>query len=438
MPRSKYLWIMKKNTFLVIVVLSALAMAGVVFIQVFWIRSALQLQEEQFDNKVKLALKGVVNELYECKNDTCHFRQLCSSECGSRYNLEPADINRQLLDSLIRSEFSSMKIRERYAYGIFHKNNREVILVSDTAYKSQLAETSHRSSLSCIYSSNDFFLGAFFPDEHTMAMRKILWWLILCFLLIGMLVFGFSFTIHSFFKQKRLSEMKSDFVNNMTHEFKTPIATISLASEMLQKPAILASAPKATKYASIIYDENQRLKNQVEHVLQIAVLDKHEYQLKLTEFDLHELIESVAGNFRLMLKDRKGKLEFIPGAENAAVKADKMHVQNMLLNLLDNADKYSPDAPQITIRTRKYSEGLVFSVEDKGVGISSENQKHIFKKLFRVHTGDVHDVKGFGLGLFYVKSMAEAHGGTVKVKSEPGKGSRFEVYLPANPQPSNT
>lgn len=232
--------------------------------------------------------------------------------------------------------------------------------------------------------------------------------------------------------------MKSDFVNNMTHEFKTPIATISLASEMLQKPAVLASAPKATKYASIIYDENQRLKNQVEHVLQIAVLDKHEYQLKLTEFDLHELIESVSDNFRIMLKDRKGKLEFIRGTENALVKADKMHVQNMLLNLLDNAYKYSPAAPQITVSTRNYPDGVVFSVEDKGIGISSENQKHIFKKLFRVHTGDVHDVKGFGLGLFYVKSMAEAHGGSVKVKSEPGKGSRFEVYLPTNPNLSNT
>lgn len=425
---------MKRKTFLLIIVLSALAMAGVVFIQFFWIRSALQLQEEQFDNKVKLALKGVVNELYECKNDSCNFRQLCSSECGSRHNLEPADINRRLLDSLIRSEFSSMKINELYIYGIFHKKNMETVFVSDLAFKNQLAETRHRSSLSCIYSNNDFYLGVVFPDEHTMAMRKILWWMILCFLLIGMLVYGFAYTIHSFFKQKRLSEMKSDFVNNMTHEFKTPIATISLASEMLQKPAVLSSPAKATKYASIIYDENQRLKNQVEHVLQIAVLDKHEYRLRLSEFDLHELIESVCENFKLMLKDRKGRLEFIPGAGNPKITADKMHVQNMLLNLLDNAGKYSPGAPQIIVRTRNDGDGIVFSVEDKGIGISSEDQKHIFKKLFRVHTGDVHNVKGFGLGLYYVKTMAEAHHGTVKVKSEPGEGSRFDVYLPVNQQ----
>lgn len=429
---------MNRNTFRIIVALSALAMAGVVFIQIFWIRSALQLQDEQFNNKVKLAMKGVVNELYECKNDSCQIKNLCSATCGSRHNLNPSHINRQLLDSLIISEFSSMKLNEQYIYGIFHKFTGNVSLVSNEAYREALPATTHRSSLSCIYNDNAYYLGVIFPEEQTMALRKILWWMVLCFLLIGMLVYGFGFTIHSFLKQKRLSEMKSDFVNNMTHEFKTPIATISLASEMLQKPAVLASPSKATKYASIIYDENQRLKNQVDHVLQIAVLDKHEYRLKVTEFDLHELIVSVAANFRLMLKDRKGKLDFVAGAENAVIKADKMHVQNILFNLLDNANKYSPDSPQITISTRNYPEGISFAVEDKGIGISSENQKHVFKKLFRVHTGDVHNVKGFGLGLYYVRTMAEAHGGSVKVRSEPGKGSRFEVYLPANPQFSNT
>lgn len=429
---------MKRDTFLLIVILSALALAGVVFIQFFWIRNALQLQEEQFDSKVKLALKGVVNDMYECKNDSCTFRQLCSDECASIYMLEPENISRALLDSLVKTEFSSMKLTEPYIYGIFHKKSREVIIVSDPAYKSRLPDAHHRSSLTCIYSSNDYFLGAIFPQEHTIALRNILWWLILCFLLIGMLVFGFGFTIHSFLKQKRLSEMKSDFVNNMTHEFKTPIATISLASEMLQKPAVLSSPPKATKYASIIYDENQRLKNQVDHVLQIAVLDKHEYSLRIEEFDLHELIHHVADNFTIVLKDRKGKLEIIPESLNPLIYADKMHVQNMLLNLLDNANKYSPEAPRISVRTRDVAGGIVFSVEDKGIGISHENQKHIFKKLFRAHTGDVHDVKGFGLGLFYVKTMAEAHGGSVKVKSEPGKGSRFDIYLPLDNHPKKS
>ena len=421
---------MKRNTFLIIVILSAIALAGVVFIQFFWIRNALQLQEDQFDNKVKLALKGVVNDLYECKNDTCTFRRLCMGECANIHGFEPENISRTLLDSLVATEFSSMNLDQPYIYGIFHHKSREVIIISDTLYSRQLVDSQHRSSLSCIYSCNDYFLGAIFPMEHTIALRNILWWLILCFLLIGMLVFGFSFTIHSFLKQKRLSEMKSDFVNNMTHEFKTPIATISLASEMLKKPAVLASQPKATKYASIIYDENQRLKNQVDHVLQIAVLDKQEYSLKKEDFDLHEMIHQVADNFTIIIKDRKGKLDILTDAINPVITADKMHIRNILLNLLDNANKYSPQAPLITVVTRNVTDGIMLSVEDQGIGISHENQKHIFRKLYRIHTGDVHDVKGFGLGLYYVKIMAEAHGGHVKVKSEPGKGSRFDVFLP--------
>ncbi|HNX44943.1 MAG TPA: HAMP domain-containing sensor histidine kinase [Bacteroidales bacterium] len=421
---------MKRNNFLLIVILSALSLAGVVFFQFFWMRSAIQLQEDQFDNKVKLALKGIVNELYECKNDTCTSRDTCSFRCATAHRPNTSHINTRLLDSLVRTEFVSMKLEGPYIYGIFHQGNNKVIYVSNPAYESRLPGTAHYSSLSCIFSKSDYYLGAIFPNEHKLIFNKVLWWTILCFFLIAILIFGFSFTIWSFLRQKRLTEIKNDFVNNMTHEFKTPIATISLASELLQKPAILASPSRATKYASIIYDENQRLKNQVEHVLQIAVLDRHSYNLKLSEFDLHELINHVVENFRIVLKERKGKLELFTDAENSILVADKMHVQSMLMNLLDNANKYSASEPSITIRTSNSADGIVFSVEDRGIGISAENQRYIFKKLFRVPTGDVHDVKGFGLGLFYVKNMAEAHGGSIKVKSEPGHGSRFDVYLP--------
>lgn len=423
---------MKRNNFLLIVILSALSLAGVVFFQFFWMRSAIQLQEDQFDNKVKLALKGIVNELYECKNDTCIYKNTCSFGCATARRADSFHLNKRLLDSLVKAEFRSMNLNEPYIYGIFHQSNNKVVYVSNPAYKSQLPVTHHNSSLSCIFSKSDYYLGAIFPDEHKLVFNKVVWWTILCFFLIAILVFGFAFTIWSFLKQKRLTEIKNDFVNNMTHEFKTPIATISLASELLQKPAILSSPVRATKYASIIYDENQRLKNQVEHVLQIAVLDKRGYNLKLSEFDLHELIDHVAENFRIVLKERKGNLELFRDAENSILVADKMHVQSMLMNLLDNANKYSAEEPQITIRTSNTAEGILLSVEDKGIGISTENQRHIFKKLFRVPTGDVHDVKGFGLGLFYVKNMAEAHGGSIRVKSEPGHGSRFDVYLPFN------
>lgn len=273
-------------------------------------------------------------------------------------------------------------------------------------------------------------LAAWFPDEKNQAMQSIFWWLLICFLLLAILVFGFIFNIYSFLRQKKISEMKSDFVNNITHEFKTPIATISLASEMLLKPSVLASETKARKYAGIIYDENIRLRNQVEHVLQLAVLDRGTFDLKYKSMDVHQLIHKVAENFQLIVKERNGSLKLQLNATNHQSYADTMHIENVIINLLDNANKYSPENPDITISTFNRNDHIVVAVEDKGIGISTENQKHIFRKMFRIHTGNLHDVKGFGLGLYYVKRLVEAHNGNVNLHSEPGKGSRFEISLP--------
>ena len=224
--------------------------------------------------------------------------------------------------------------------------------------------------------------------------------------------------------------MKTDFVNNITHEFKTPIATISLASEMLLKPAVLASEAKARKYAGIIYDENIRLKNQVENVLQLAVLDRGMYNLKYKSIDIHQLILKITESYQLLIKEKNGMLKLQLNATNYQSYADELHIENIISNLLDNANKYSPVNPDITISTFNRNDHIVVAVEDKGIGISNENQKHIFRKMFRVHTGNVHDVKGFGLGLYYVKRMVEAHNGNINLHSEPGKGSRFEISLP--------
>jgi signal transduction histidine kinase len=219
-------------------------------------------------------------------------------------------------------------------------------------------------------------------------------------------------------------------VNNITHEFKTPIATISLASEMLLKPSVLSSETKARKYAGIIYDENIRLKNQVENVLQLATLDRGEFNLKYKSIDVHQLIYKVTESFQLLVKEKNGSLKLLLNAPNHQSYVDSMHIENVISNLLDNAEKYSPEIPDITISTFNRNDHIVIAVEDKGIGISKENQKRIFRKLYRVHTGNLHNVKGFGLGLYYVKSLIEAHNGNVNLHSEPGKGSRFEISLP--------
>ena len=428
---------MNRRVFLFIVILTGLSLAGVIFIQFFWVRNAIELQEKQFDNSVTLALKSVVNEMYECKTDTCEGSLFCREECTHNNGHLKVVINKQYLDSLVSAEFSSMGLDAPYVYGIFNPETKKTILISASpdGYQENpgidaLQKTQHAASLSCIYRASATQLRAWFPDEGRRALMNILWWLVLCFLLITILVIGFSYTIYSFLRQKKLSEMKSDFVNNMTHEFKTPIATISLASEMLLKPSVISSAEKARKYAGIIYDENQRLRNQVEHILQLAVLDREEFRLRERETEVHSLIEELIDQFGLLVKERKGTIRKKLDADSTLVVADPMHLRNIIANLLDNACKYSPGQPDILVATSNTSEGIVIAVEDKGIGISHENQKHIFKKLYRVPTGNVHDVKGFGLGLFYVKTIAEAHGGRIRLKSETGKGSRFELFLP--------
>lgn len=421
---------MRKTTFLIIVTITGIALAGIIFIQFFWIRNAIQLQEEQFDNRVRLALKGTVNLMYESRSDTCIDGLFCNNDCIRKDSILPVGINVAVLKPLINTEFSEAGLHGPYIYGIYSPNSSRTEYISKPGYEAQLLKSKHTASLSCIFKNDQMVLGAWFPDEKNRALNSIFWWLLVCFILLIMLVIGFIFNIYSFLRQKKISEMKTDFVNNITHEFKTPIATISLASEMLLKPLVLSSETKTRKYAGIIYDENLRLKNQVEHVLQLAVLDRGTYNLNYESIDMHQLIHKAAESFQLLMKEKNGTLQLMLNAANHQVYADIMHIENIIVNLLDNGNKYSPGIPDITISTFNRNDHIVVAVEDKGVGISTENQKHIFRKMYRVHTGNLHDVKGFGLGLYYVKRLVEAHNGTVILHSEPGKGSRFEISIP--------
>lgn len=244
------------------------------------------------------------------------------------------------------------------------------------------------------------------------------------------IVMMFTLALYIIFKQKRLSEMKNDFVNNMTHELKTPISTISLASQMLNDRSIPDEHKNLSHISRIIQTESKQLGFQVERVLQMAIFDHGELKLKLEDVDLHDIIETVAQNFLLQADKREGKLEFLPEAEDAVIKGDIMHITNVISNLIENALKYTHRTPEIKIATRTENGAVVVSVMDNGIGISKEDQKRIFDKFYRVPTGNVHNVKGFGLGLSYVKLIVEHHHGTIKLKSEINKGSQFDIQLP--------
>ncbi len=240
----------------------------------------------------------------------------------------------------------------------------------------------------------------------------------------------FIYVIKTIFKQKKFSESLVDFINNMTHEFKTPISTIALTSETLNNPAVLNDQKKFKKYGQIIRDESSRMRNQVEKILQMAALEQGKIELSFAAVDMHEVIQNCIDNFKIQLEKNNGVFKFFPAAESAIVAGDRLHLENIIHNLFDNAVKYSAGNLMVEISTENLDGKLKILVRDNGIGIAPENLKRVLEKYFRVPTGNVHDVKGFGLGLSYVKLMVEAHHGEITLKSELGKGSLFEVVLP--------
>ncbi|MBN2262839.1 MAG: HAMP domain-containing histidine kinase, partial [Prolixibacteraceae bacterium] len=242
----------------------------------------------------------------------------------------------------------------------------------------------------------------------------------------------FALSIYYIVSQKKLSEMKSDFINNMTHEFKTPLATISVATDAIVNDKVISHPDQVKHFASVIKNENQRMNRQVETILQMARLDRKDFDFKFAQVDIHQVLEKAIESLLLQIESRGGSITFSKGAFNTALTADAQHLQNLFRNLIDNANKYSPEAPTISLTTRNDSGGVWVTVADKGIGMSKQVQQRVFERFFRESSGNIHNVKGFGLGLSYVKAIVDAHKGQIIVQSEPGKGSAFEVFIPFN------
>lgn len=276
----------------------------------------------------------------------------------------------------------------------------------------------------------DNFLFVYFPEKGSHVFRQV--WLPISSSIVFILViiFCFVYAIRVIIRQKALSDIKNDFINNMTHEFKTPLATVSLAVEALQDPELSNQDKFRARYLGIIKDENKRLVSQVEKVLQAAALDKNDFKLKIETIHLTELLESTVEHISLQVESKGGKIEFLNQMRNPEIEGDAFHLTHIFNNLLDNANKYSKESPKIKVIAKDDQDQVIVTIQDQGIGMSKDAVKKIFDKFYRVPTGNVHDVKGFGLGLSYVKTMLEAHKGGINVQSEPGKGSTFTINLP--------
>ena len=473
----------EKNYIVFIIVLTTIALLGLTSFQAYWINSALKQRKIQIKEQVQTSLNEIVNRIEK-------FETIKKAERSGKLNKILGESNPNLIgelsqdiylqDSIVKklnqylktgiekdqphsksfvkdllsldffADFEdrlSQSDLETIIFQTFKKNNFSDTLeyalfgqkgeliysntIDSTLLKS-LKVSKHQTQLF----PDDFFnseikLHLLIPNETSFALQSIWVMLLLSFVFLVIIVSAFYYNISVIYKQKKVSIIKNDFINNMTHELKTPISTISLACEALNDKDLSSSIENRNKFIQTIKDENIRLGNLVENVLQSATVEKESLTIKSELINLHSLIEKSLKNNKLQINNKNGVINLKLSANNTLIEGDKIHLLNVFSNLIDNALKYSVNTPIIQINTEDVINGIVIKIKDNGIGIAKDFHVKVFDKLFRIPTGDRHDVKGFGLGLSYVKSIIEKHNGTIKVESQIGNGSTFIIQLEA-------
>ncbi len=338
-------------------------------------------------------------------------------------------INVALLDSIIGKEMKSAGINIDYEFAVRDQDGRFVLTSGNFREQPDMFMRKLFPNDAFMFPNH---LALYFPEQKSYIMQSVGFMIGSSALLTLIILATFAFTIYIIIKQKKLSEIKTDFVNNMTHELKTPISTISLASQMLRDKSIPVENKNFENISNVIYDESKRLGFQVEKVLQMAIFEKGRLKIKPQKIDIHELIGNVVNSFIIQVKNQNGEIIQKLNARDPVIDIDEVHFTNIIFNLLDNAVKYSNGTTHITVGTREGNNHFYIYIEDRGIGIKKENQKRIFEQFYRVPTGNIHNVKGFGLGLSYVKKIVDEHQGQINIQSENKKGTRFEIALPLN------
>jgi two-component system phosphate regulon sensor histidine kinase PhoR len=409
-----------------------IALIGLMGVQIYWIRNASSVKEANFKRSVNEVITRVVAKIEQIeKRKALQINQYEGMLNFNRHLTYESFLTRESLDSLISVELNVRGIDSKFEVGIYKPEKDSMLLrTSDIAPREMIKKGfAFRLFASDIFTSPEYLI-IYFPNEQKYLLTELWGMLLVSIVLIIVILYSFSYTIRTIFRQKKLSEMKNDFINNMTHEFKTPISTISLACEALSDDDINKTSGLFSNYVNIIKEENKRLAGMSEKILQTAVIEKGQLKMKKEKIDFHLIISDVIKNIRIQVEIKDGVIIRNFKAAQPFLEGDKVHLTNLVYNLLDNANKYSPRRPVIKVRTENTSNGIVLTIEDNGIGISNADQKKIFDKLYRVPTGNIHEVRGFGLGLSYVKAIVSEHNGKINLESEVGKGSKFRIFLP--------
>lgn len=435
-----------KRIFPIITILILLSLLGLIFFQILWIKSAKNIKDAQVEYNIVQSVFYAASILTQDRNTLSPMTKkndlLFPGDKLQLQYFRPSVIkrfSREEISDIIRMGFNKYNLQD-YP---FEFNVRVNAINGDMVYSNNYFKyyedtnnLRHVFALEPPSGSNfenlasEELLSVIVPNQRSLVWKEMISFILGSILFTLIITTAFFITIRTLLRQKKLSEIKSDFINNMTHEFKTPLATISLAVDALKNEKVSGDREKTNYFTGIIKEENKRMNKQVETILQAALLDKQEVRLNLKKLPAHDLVVSALNNINLQVEEKGGKLEVDLGAEKDLIMANEVHFTNLINNLLDNAVKYSKENLYIKLSTKNSGNQLKIIIEDNGIGMNKETLNRIFEKFYRAHTGNVHNVKGFGLGLSYVKTMVEAHHGTIKAESVLGKGSSFTITIP--------
>jgi len=416
---------MKKRTLHIIIISGIFSILLLFIVQFVWAKNIINLESKQFNHKVKIGLLNAGYKLkliHHSKIDKIH---LVKQLTDNSYVVEVQDIvNPTTIDSLLQIEFTAQELYSPYKIAIYDCFTDSVIYAhSGSENENYVAAKDYGVD----WNINSYNFGVIFPKINPLKQHLNIG------IASGIVIFGiigfFIYVIMMLMRQKKLDEMKTDFINNMTHELKTPISTISLSSNVIMNKDIISQPERLYHYAEIINHENERLKSQVERVLQLALFEQKDFGLNFQSISVGRIIEKAMEPFKLLLQEKNGKYS-IEG-DDLFVEADEHHFYNAISNLIDNAIKYCKEEnPFIEITTTNLGKNISIKVKDNGIGVEKEEMKHIFKKFYRAPTGNIHNVKGFGIGLSYVEQIVKMHNGSIKVNSWQNKGTTFDITLP--------
>jgi two-component system, OmpR family, phosphate regulon sensor histidine kinase PhoR len=411
----------------IVIALGIISVIGIFSIQMYWVKKAFDLKNQQFRQSVMVSLRNVANQIskaYKLPEISNPVNQFSSDYYVVNLRLP---LEQSTLEHLLKEEFKKANINTDFEYGIYDCETDKIVF---GAHINSDFENTDESQHSILPKTNKFlnYFGVKFPSQNSYLTSKLDFWIISSIITMIVMAF-FGYAMFVILTQKRLSEVQRDFVNNMTHEFQTPISTIKIATEVLSQNKIIENPERMQKYVSIIRQENNRLKNQVEAVLATAKMGKGKIELDIQLQELHQILNEASESVSAGLVDG---FSMNLQANRTSIYADRMHLMNVIRNLIDNAIKYSPKPIDVNVTTWNEKDCIIIAISDKGIGIEKEYISKIFDKFYRVPTGNVHNVKGFGLGLNYVHEMVKLHKWKINVKSEPKKGTTFEIVIPIN------